>query len=317
MGLGLHSAGIDYLPFGEEIAATVNGRTTGCYETLGSGGLTPTAPEYPTSPDSTGDSLKFTGKERDAETGLDYFGARYFSAAQGRWTSPDWSDRPEAVPYADLHDPQTLDLYSYLRNNPLASRDLDGHGNCEKAAGGDTGKWMACKGVSDAIAGFQAITLGAKVLFMTAAASATLTTVNGLRTLQKTLNYIDPPHPGVLYGVIPVGPPGESAATGGGLSRVVTLLEEDAGAVDIQVKSAKGTYEVMANMRWEGKTLILDRTHIAAEGGVSAIGSGIRTELREAAIQFGKQQGASEVVINPGVRLGGLGPVAPIRVKVN
>ena len=31
----------------------------------------------------------FTGKERDAETGLDYFGARYMSAAQGRFTSPD------------------------------------------------------------------------------------------------------------------------------------------------------------------------------------------------------------------------------------
>lgn len=32
---------------------------------------------------------QFTGKERDAETGLDYFGARYFSGAQGRFTSPD------------------------------------------------------------------------------------------------------------------------------------------------------------------------------------------------------------------------------------
>jgi RHS repeat-associated protein len=32
---------------------------------------------------------QFTGKERDAETGLDYFGARYFSGVQGRWTSPD------------------------------------------------------------------------------------------------------------------------------------------------------------------------------------------------------------------------------------
>ena len=32
---------------------------------------------------------KCTGKERDGETGLDYFGARYFSGAQGRFTSPD------------------------------------------------------------------------------------------------------------------------------------------------------------------------------------------------------------------------------------
>jgi RHS repeat-associated protein len=69
----------------------------------------------------------FTGKERDAETGLDYFGARYFSGAQGRWTSPDWSTTPQPVPYADLRDPQTLNLYSYVRNNPLAKADPDGH----------------------------------------------------------------------------------------------------------------------------------------------------------------------------------------------
>ena len=36
-----------------------------------------------------GSQGRFTGKERDAETGLDYFGARYMSSAQGRWTSPD------------------------------------------------------------------------------------------------------------------------------------------------------------------------------------------------------------------------------------
>ena len=61
------------------------------------------------------------------ETGLDYFGARYLSSAQGRWTSPDWSDKPEPVPYADLSDPQTLNLYGYVRNNPLGLADADGH----------------------------------------------------------------------------------------------------------------------------------------------------------------------------------------------
>jgi RHS repeat-associated protein len=70
---------------------------------------------------------KFTSKERDAETGLDYFGARYFSSAQGRFTSPDWSAAPEAVPYADLSNPQSLNLYSYMRNNPLGGVDPDGH----------------------------------------------------------------------------------------------------------------------------------------------------------------------------------------------
>ena len=69
----------------------------------------------------------FTGKERDAETGLDFFGARYFSSAQGRFTSPDWSEHPEPVPYARFDDPQTLNLYAYVRNNPMLGPDIDGH----------------------------------------------------------------------------------------------------------------------------------------------------------------------------------------------
>ncbi len=70
---------------------------------------------------------QFSGKERDAESGLDYFGARYYSGAQGRFTTPDWSDKPEPIPYANLNDPQTLNLYSYVRNNPLSKADPDGH----------------------------------------------------------------------------------------------------------------------------------------------------------------------------------------------
>ena len=71
--------------------------------------------------------IALPAKERDAETGLDYFWARYFSAAQGRWTSPDWSAVPQPVPYADLSDPQTLSLYGYVRSNPLSRVDVDGH----------------------------------------------------------------------------------------------------------------------------------------------------------------------------------------------
>ncbi len=70
---------------------------------------------------------KFTGKERDAESQLDYFGARYYGSALGRFTSPDWSAKPEAVPYVNLEDPQTLNLYGYVRNNPLSKADIDGH----------------------------------------------------------------------------------------------------------------------------------------------------------------------------------------------
>jgi RHS repeat-associated protein len=69
----------------------------------------------------------FTGKERDSESGNDYFGARYYASSMGRFMSPDWAESPTAVPYASYSNPQTLNLYGYMRNNPLAGVDEDGH----------------------------------------------------------------------------------------------------------------------------------------------------------------------------------------------
>lgn len=84
----------------------------------------------------------FTGKERDTESGLDYFGARYNSSAMGRFMSPDYDTEPDTVPYAEFENPQTLNLYSYARNNPLLYNDPDGHdvnicdnnGNCHQVS---------------------------------------------------------------------------------------------------------------------------------------------------------------------------------------
>ena len=70
---------------------------------------------------------KFTGKERDAETQLDYFGARYYSNGLGRFVTPDWAAKAAAVPYAEFADPQSLNLYSYVRNVPTTRLDPDGH----------------------------------------------------------------------------------------------------------------------------------------------------------------------------------------------
>jgi len=78
-----------------------------------------------TAPDAT--EHHFTGKERDAESGNDYFEARYYSSSMGRFMSPDWSAKEDPVPYAQLDDPQSLNLYSYVRNNPLSHADADGH----------------------------------------------------------------------------------------------------------------------------------------------------------------------------------------------
>jgi RHS repeat-associated protein len=78
--------------------------------------------------DNDSNHYKFTGKERDAETGLDYFGARYYSNGLGRFMTADWSAKPEAVSYSDLDDPQSLNLYSYVRNVPTSKVDLDSTG---------------------------------------------------------------------------------------------------------------------------------------------------------------------------------------------
>jgi RHS repeat-associated protein len=65
---------------------------------------------------------QFAGKERDQETGLDYFGARYYASQTGRLTSPD----PISFQVEMLGDPQRFSRYSYTRNNPLRFVDPKG-----------------------------------------------------------------------------------------------------------------------------------------------------------------------------------------------
>ncbi len=72
---------------------------------------------------------KFTGKERDTESNLDNFGARYYSSAMGRFVSPD------STAYVKPIAPQSWNLYAYARNNPLLYIDPTGNtvslANCQ------------------------------------------------------------------------------------------------------------------------------------------------------------------------------------------
>jgi RHS repeat-associated protein len=109
----------DYLPFGEEIFAGTGARSTG----YGA---------------ADGVRQKFTRKERDNETGLDYFLARYYSSTQGRFTGVDPYDinlerqytpdpkEAESVFREYISNPQQWNHYTYALNNPLAYLDPTG-----------------------------------------------------------------------------------------------------------------------------------------------------------------------------------------------
>jgi RHS repeat-associated protein len=84
----------DYYPYGGEIAITSGDPNT----------------------------YKFTGKERDSESGLDNFGARFDASSLGRFMTPDGP-----LIYSSKDDPQSWNLYSYVRNNPLNRVDPSGH----------------------------------------------------------------------------------------------------------------------------------------------------------------------------------------------
>src|SRR2546423_12493613 len=93
----------DYLPYGEELYAGTGGRTSQQGYVL--------------------DNVrqKFTGYEHDAETGLEFAQARYYSSSGGRFTSPD-----PLSGSMSLTDPQSLNRYSYVSNNPVNSTDHSG-----------------------------------------------------------------------------------------------------------------------------------------------------------------------------------------------
>jgi RHS repeat-associated protein len=106
---------LDLLPFGEVLGNGVGIRSA----SIGYGG----------------DSVrqKYTGYERDDETALDFAQARYYSSIQGRFTSPD-------MLFADQYegDPQSWNLYTYVRNNPCSNSDPTGRETCYYRKNGST-----------------------------------------------------------------------------------------------------------------------------------------------------------------------------------
>jgi RHS repeat-associated protein len=121
--------------------------------------------ELTTSTGSDPNHYKFTGKERDAESGLDMFGARYYASTMGRFMSVDPAFESEI-----LELPQTWNRYSYVYNRPTYSNDPDGR--CPPCIGAlvggvieggfDAGKQFINNGYS--FSGFNRREFGASVL---------------------------------------------------------------------------------------------------------------------------------------------------------
>jgi RHS repeat-associated protein len=105
-----------YLPFGEELGQGIGNR----------------GPSYT---NADGARQKFTQKERDNETGLDFFEARYFASVQGRFTSPD-----PLLSSGAVESPQSWNRYSYVLNNPLKLIDPDGLYVFDSSVSGDERK---------------------------------------------------------------------------------------------------------------------------------------------------------------------------------
>lgn len=103
----------DYLPFGEEIPVLVGGRNQ--------------VPGY----GADAGARRFTGKERDSESGLHFFGARYYGASFGRFTTTD----PTFNITGNLANPQRWNRYVYALNSPLGVVDPDGREPVKAQAG--------------------------------------------------------------------------------------------------------------------------------------------------------------------------------------
>jgi RHS repeat-associated protein len=159
----------DYLPFGEELIAGQGART------ITQGYVANSVRQ------------KFTSKERDNKTGLDYFEARYYGSTQGRFTSPDdFAGGPtelfltvaahNPVFYAEIAEPQSLNKYQYCLNNPLRYVDPDGH---QTATADDI--WSAASGGSVRVAQGGAIYTGVTLAHDAGVRADYVRQVGGLR----------------------------------------------------------------------------------------------------------------------------------------
>jgi RHS repeat-associated protein len=144
----------EYTPYGSTALQAVRGQVTG-------------AKRY-----------RYTGMERDEETGLGYHSTRYYVPWLGRWTSPDMKG---------IED--TINLYQYVSGNPVRLVDLQGASGWERFVGGLKavgGAFETAAGVGLVAAGIATSEIGIGIPIAAAGALVTAhgadTVVSGVRT---------------------------------------------------------------------------------------------------------------------------------------
>jgi RHS repeat-associated protein len=296
-------------------------------------------------------AYKFTGKERDTESGNDYFGARYYGSSMGRFMSPDYDQLPDTVPYADFSNPQSLNLYAYAGNSPVSSADANGHdvtvcdnnGHCSAPISDD-----AYKAAQRANAG----TLNGPSLSSlqnSASGSGTLTSTdaNGNTTNVGTVQWT-PDNPGIqgpaamagfnqlgntsrvvkagtaiyagAYGVAFFGP----AAAGFG-STAITLGVSSGPAIFAAGQLFEHTFETnagevgfLAEVETSGSTLILKDVAVYPTGtpGALNVGTGQAMQALHQLESLARSQGFTQLQIT-GTRLSGANPGGIVNITRN
>jgi RHS repeat-associated protein len=236
------------------------------------------------------DPFVFTGKERDSESGNDYFGARYYSSNMGRFLSPD-----NGVDQ-DTENPQSWNLYSYVQNNPLTKTDDDGrsvqicdiNGNCQTVS--DETYNAAQQASNSALNGPSLSSLqnsgsGSGTLTSTSTDANGNTTTTAVGSVQWTPDNPGIQGPGAIQAFGQIGNQGMAAVNFFGQQMALNVVGGLAGA---GVGMAFDAFKASAAIG-----------EILAKAGSAVGNTSIQVASREAAEQAAKQwvgEGAREIV---------------------
>ncbi|MBA3559084.1 MAG: RHS repeat-associated core domain-containing protein, partial [Gemmatimonadaceae bacterium] len=196
----------------------------------------------------------FTGKERDAESGLDYFGARLYMPAFARWTSVD--------PLAEKHPEWSP--YNYVLNNPLALIDPDG-------------RQVSAQNSMQVFADLdrrltplkQVVERGAELAGMKSFVQGTGEVASGNLVRGAILIATSAPLPS-SRGAGVVRAAGEALDVAGAAGRAVTKLGNDAAQVGVQANRAKGKLAealVKDQLKGEGVTVLGSQVSVRTSAG--------------------------------------------------